>query len=74
MKYAIDRFENNYAITELEDNGFANIPKAALPPNAKEGDVISIEIDVAATNKRKEHMDRLKNHVWDNDNTLQDTR
>ena len=56
MKYAIDRFENNYAITELEDNGFANIPKAALPPNAKEGDVISIEIDVAATNKRKEHM------------------
>ena len=72
MKYVIDRFENHYAIAELEDkSGYVNIPKAALPPSAKEGDVISIEIDLVATQKRKEQADKLRYHVWDNDNTLE---
>lgn len=70
MKYAIERFENNYAIVELDGNSYANIPKAALPANAREGDVMSIEIDAAATKNRKECLDRLKYLVWDNDNTL----
>jgi len=40
MKYIIDRFEGDFAIVELSNKTFVNIPKTAIPPKAKEGAAI----------------------------------
>ncbi len=57
----IDRFEGEYAVVELDDSTFVNIPKRILPNNAKEGDFITIGIDKEKTkNKAKEIDNRLK--------------
>ncbi|HHT25146.1 MAG TPA: DUF3006 domain-containing protein [Clostridiaceae bacterium] len=57
MIMIIDRFENEYAVCEIEGE-IINIKKSLLPPVAKEGDVIrvSFEIDQAETAKRKENV------------------
>lgn len=52
MTFIIDRFEGNMAVVELGDN-FYNIPKALLPENAKEGDVITTEINEKETKVKK---------------------
>lgn len=39
----IDRFEGDFAVIEMDDTTF-NFPKNLLPPDAKEGDVINIEV------------------------------
>ena len=44
----IDRFEGDFAIVELEDKTFSNIPRIAIPLEAKEGSVIDVTIDVAS--------------------------
>ena len=64
MKVIIDRFEGEYAICELNVGQFVNIPKV-LFPNAKEGDVIKIEIDIKATEERKKHIEQLVNNVFE---------
>ena len=64
MKIIIDRFEGEYAICELNVGQFVNIPKV-LFPNAKEGDVIKIEIDIKATEERKKHIEQLVNNVFE---------
>ncbi len=58
----IDRFEGEFAVIELEDKSLVNVPIKILPPDAKEGDIISITINKEATNKaEKEMTTRLKN-------------
>ena len=52
MTFIIDRFEENMAVVELGDN-FFNIPKVLLPENAKEGDVITTEINEKETKGKK---------------------
>lgn len=64
MKVIIDRFEEEYAICELNVGQFVNIPKV-LFPNAKEGDVIKIEIDIKATEERKKYIEQLVNNVFE---------
>ncbi len=44
MKKVIDRFEGEFAVVELPDGRFCNIPKCALPKGAGEGDVILLSI------------------------------
>jgi len=58
LKIIIDRFEGAYAIVELDNGDFFDMPKVLLPNMANEGDVISIEIDEDATERRRE---RIKN-------------
>lgn len=55
----IDRLEGEIAIVEYEDKLY-NIPWAWLPARAKEGDVLSLtlEVDKEATAKRREEMKR----------------
>lgn len=65
MKVIIDRFEGNYAIVELPDRSTANIPKQLVPEGAKEGDVLSIEIDKDETAKRKERIQKLMDELWE---------
>lgn len=64
MKYIIDRFEGNFAIVELENGNFIDIPKEAIPKEAKESDIINITIDKEDTAKRKADIRKLENEIF----------
>ena len=64
MQVIIDRFEGEYAVVELEEGEFVNLPKV-LVPSASEGDVINITIDKELTNKRKEKVINLMNNLFE---------
>lgn len=59
MKYTIDRFEGNFAVVELEDKKFVNIPREAVPPEAKEGDIILTVVDNKGTAEQKQKIEEL---------------
>lgn len=63
MKVIIDRFEGEYAIVEIELGNFVNIPKILLP-NAKEGDVVKIEIDNNETELQRKKIENLMENVF----------
>ncbi|XOQ45358.1 MAG: DUF3006 domain-containing protein [Clostridium sp.] len=64
MKYTIDRFEGNFAVVELENQKFVNIPRLAIPSEAKEGDVIIVQIDKETTSQREKQIKKLMDDVW----------
>ena len=64
MKVIIDRFEQDYAIVEINIGEFAKISKKLLP-QAKEGDVIKINIDSNATQKRKKDVKSLVDNLFE---------
>lgn len=64
MEVIIDRFEEEYAIVEINIGEFAKIPKKLLP-KAQEGDVIKIIIDSSATKKRKEDIKSLVDNLFE---------
>lgn len=65
MKFIIDRFEGIYAVCELENGEFADVPKEDIPKEAKEGDILfktdnGYCVDKMATeNKRKQIKERM---------------
>lgn len=59
----IDRFEGEQAVVEFGKITF-EIPRAALPKNTKEGDVILISIDHDRTQSRKERIDQLSDELF----------
>jgi flagellar basal body L-ring protein FlgH len=61
----IDRFEGEYALIEMNRRIF-HIPKVLLPKNAREGDVITIQItvDKEAASQRKQSADRLADKLF----------
>jgi len=63
MEVIIDRFEEEYAVVEIDVGKFVNMPKV-LVPNAKEGDVIKIEIDNEATKKREDNIKNLMDDLF----------
>jgi len=64
MKYIIDRFESNFAVVELENKQFANIPRSAIPRKAKEGDIIKVEVDKEETKAQEKSIKKLMDDVW----------
>lgn len=64
MRYTIDRFEGNLAVVELEDKSFVNIPIVALPPEAKEGDIILAVIDDKGTAERRKKIEGMMKDLW----------
>lgn len=64
MKYIIDRFEGEFAVCELEDMSMVNVPKKALPQEAREGDSILVTIDSAETEDRKEDIKKLMDDLF----------
>lgn len=64
MKYIIDRFEGKFAVVELENGKFVDIPREAIPETAHEGDIISITVDESATKKAKEDIEKLEKKLW----------
>ena len=65
MKIIIDRFEEEIVVAELENKQMINIPKAIMPTDAKEGDVISIQVDVDESTERKKKIYDLMNELWE---------
>lgn len=64
MKYTIDRFEGKFAVVELESGKFVDIPREAIPVTAHEGDIITISVDVNATEKAKKDIRKLEDSLW----------
>lgn len=70
MKGIIDRFEENFAVIELENREMINIDKLRIPKKAKEGDVINIEDNIITLNKKeseqlKKEIDKLTEDLWE---------
>lgn len=65
LKIVIDRFEGNYAVVELEDRTIIDMPKELIPEGAKEGDVLTIEIDTEETYKRKEKVKKILDDLFE---------
>ncbi|HEY8344678.1 MAG TPA: DUF3006 domain-containing protein [Bacillota bacterium] len=55
----IDRFEGEFAVIELKKGKFLQIPREILPPEAKEGDVLALQIDREQTAQRRKEVERL---------------
>jgi phosphoribosylformylglycinamidine (FGAM) synthase PurS component len=64
MKVIVDRFEGDYAVVEIAIGKCVNIPRV-LVPDAKEGDIIKIEIEKKETEKRKKYIKDLMNNVFE---------
>lgn len=64
MKVIVDRFEGDYAVVEIAIGKCVNIPRV-LVPDAKEGDIIKIEIEKNETAKRKKYIKDLMNNVFE---------
>lgn len=63
MRVIIDRFEGDYAIVELPDGTFADMPKVLLE-DASEQDVIEILVDRDETAKRKLNIDTMIKNMF----------
>lgn len=64
MKYIVDRFEGDFAVVELEDKTFVNIPKSAIPSEAKEGSVIDITVDIEGASARAHKVNKLMDNLF----------
>lgn len=54
MRIILDRFEGDYAVVELAANRFCNLPRALVPAEAKEGDILEITKITCAPNAAAE--------------------
>lgn len=64
MKIIIDRFEGELAVVELPNGNMINCPKAMLPEDVKEGDIISIVVDEKATTEKKKSLTNRMNSLF----------
>lgn len=76
MPFTIDRFEDNDVVVLETDNGVSvNVPRAHIPPEAREGDVlvelpeneldgdVRYAVDFELTEQRKLETDRLRARI-----------
>lgn len=64
MFLVVDRFEKDFAVVELEDKTMVDIPRKALPKEAKEGSVLKLVIDDDATKTRASAIDKKMNDLF----------
>lgn len=64
MKVIIDRFEGGYAVCELPDRSFEQIP-ARLVSGAKEGDVLEIRICEEDTENRRRRVEEKARRLFE---------
>lgn len=64
----IDRFEENYAVIELENKQVINMEKNKIPSEAREGYVINIDktvtINLKETENRMKHIESNTEDIW----------
>lgn len=63
----IDRFESDFAIVEYESGKTFNLPRFLLPPEAREGDVITltVKVDSSGTKERRKNIGRLMDDLFE---------
>ena len=59
MKGRIDTLERNFAIIQLPNRSYVNLPIELIPFNVKEGDTIEIVINETETAKHKSIKEKL---------------
>lgn len=64
MKVIIDRFEGEFAVVELENKSFVNMPRQLVPEGAGEGAVLLIGIKAEETQERQKRIEDLQNSLW----------
>jgi hypothetical protein len=69
MQVIIDRFEADMAVCQKPDRTTMNIPRRQLPQGAREGDALIIEgeqisLDVSATSRRRQKIERVMKDLW----------
>lgn len=64
LNYIIDRFEGKFAVIELSNGTHANMPRVLIPLEAKEGDTLSICVDLKSTKERKEKIEHLMSDLF----------
>ena len=65
LKIIIDRFEGEFAVVELEDKTFIDMPVGLVPEGAKEGDILEIQINHEESKVSKEEKDKKWLGLWD---------
>ena len=60
----IDRFEGDFAVVELPDGRMIDCPKVLLPDNAKEGSILNIVVDEAATDVKLQKVTERMNKLF----------
>lgn len=64
MKWIIDRFEGDKAVIEYSDGKHFELPRAALPEGAKEGDVLAVTLDADETEARQNRISSLRKRLF----------
>ena len=64
MRVILDRYEGDYAVVELENGDFVNMPRV-LAMNAEEGDIIELRILEKETNERKAYIQNLADQLFE---------
>lgn len=64
MRMTVDRFEGVYAICELENGEFVDIPRKALPEEITEGSKLVIEVDEAEKTEDQERIRKKMNNLF----------
>ena len=74
--YIVDRFENDWVVLEIAEGETFNVPKAWLPEDAAEGDVLQLSleaepakstvqfsVDAEETAARRRHIQELRDSL-----------
>ncbi len=64
LKVILDRFEEDFALVELENKEIVNIPRI-LVSEAEEGDIIEIRICKEETRQRQEEIEKIANDLFE---------
>ena len=65
MRMIVDRFENGFAVVEMEDGTTQDVPRSILPADTSPGDVVLLTVDLGATAERESRIEALMDAVWD---------
>jgi len=65
VRVIIDRFEGEVVVVELEQGVFIQVNKKIFPPEVKEGDIVSINIEKEETEERSKHIQKLMDDMWE---------
>ena len=64
LKVILDRFEEDFALVELENKEIVNIPRI-LVSEAEEGDIIEIRICKEETRQRQEEIEKIADDLFE---------
>ena len=65
MNIIIDRFEGNFVIVELEDKRMINMPIELVPAEAKEGDILEIQVALDKTEELRKKIGKEVEGLWE---------